>query len=280
MPSYLHPGVYVEEIPSGAKPIEGVSTSVAALVGYATAGPLGEPTLVHSWDEYKTAFGGIASETDHLGLAAYNFFLNGGKDAYIGRLAQGAAAASLPGNKMVGSGTASAINVLALSANSGGKWGNDLSVNVLAQGSDGYRFNLQIRRDSALAEVFNGLSMDDSDAAYALTVINGGSKLVKAALPAGLATHYKKATSVSGDLTAAPAVNWASVVKGATLTLNIDNLGAKTITLGDPTGGSYDGAKVAAEIQKQVLLLGAAYAGFTCTYSGTDHTLTLTSGKQ
>ncbi len=35
MATYLHPGVYIEEIPSGAKPIEGVSTSVAALIGYA-----------------------------------------------------------------------------------------------------------------------------------------------------------------------------------------------------------------------------------------------------
>ena len=33
MPEYLAPGVYVEEIPSGAKPIEGVSTSTAGLLG-------------------------------------------------------------------------------------------------------------------------------------------------------------------------------------------------------------------------------------------------------
>ena len=81
MATYLHPGVYIEEIPSGAKPIEGVSTSVAALIGYATAGPIGEPTLVHSWDEYKAGFGEIQSDTDHLGLAAFYFFLNGGRDA-------------------------------------------------------------------------------------------------------------------------------------------------------------------------------------------------------
>ena len=73
MATYLHPGVYIEEIPSGAKPIEGVSTSVAALIGYATAGPIGEPTLVHSWDEYKAGFGEIQSDTDHLGLAAFYF---------------------------------------------------------------------------------------------------------------------------------------------------------------------------------------------------------------
>jgi hypothetical protein len=34
---YLTPGVYVEEVPSSNKPIEGVGTSVAAFVGQAPA---------------------------------------------------------------------------------------------------------------------------------------------------------------------------------------------------------------------------------------------------
>ncbi|MDD5366284.1 MAG: phage tail sheath subtilisin-like domain-containing protein [Gallionellaceae bacterium] len=274
MPSYLHPGVYVEEIPSGAKPIEGVSTSVAALVGYTTAGPIGEPVLVHSWDEYKTTFGGIHSETDAMGLAAFYFFLNGGHDAYIARLAHGAKAASLPNTKLFGRGAAVAAQVLELGANSGGAWGNGLSVNALAE-ADGYRFKLQVRKDGELVEVFNGLSMDDSDAAYVLTVVKGSSKYLTAALPAGLDGFYKKATSVSDDLTG---LAWAGVVEGMTLTLNLDNLGAKTIALGAPAGGSYDGTKVAAEIQKQVLLLSASYVGFTCGFAGNK--LTLTSGKQ
>ena len=33
MPNYLAPGVYVEEVSSGSKPIEGVGTSVAAFIG-------------------------------------------------------------------------------------------------------------------------------------------------------------------------------------------------------------------------------------------------------
>ena len=33
MPTYLTPGVYVEEVSSGKKPIEGVGTAVAAFVG-------------------------------------------------------------------------------------------------------------------------------------------------------------------------------------------------------------------------------------------------------
>ena len=44
--AYLHPGVYIEEIPSGSKPIEGVGTSTAVFVGYTTKGPIGEPELI------------------------------------------------------------------------------------------------------------------------------------------------------------------------------------------------------------------------------------------
>src|SRR5690606_15949862 len=57
MPSYLSPGVYVEEVASGTRPIEGVGTSVAAFVGLAPSGPLNEPTLVTNWSQYVAAFG-------------------------------------------------------------------------------------------------------------------------------------------------------------------------------------------------------------------------------
>ena len=83
MPTYLHPGVYVEEIPSGAKPIEGVGTSTAAFVGYTTKGPMAEPTLIFKWDAYDEKFGGLrdtgkSAQGDPMGFAVYNFFLNGG----------------------------------------------------------------------------------------------------------------------------------------------------------------------------------------------------------
>ena len=39
MPQYLSPGVYVEEVDSGSRPIEGVGTAVAAFVGLAPHRP-------------------------------------------------------------------------------------------------------------------------------------------------------------------------------------------------------------------------------------------------
>ena len=68
MPELLHPGVYVYEVPSGARPIEGVSTSTAGFVGIADKGPVpgrtlatgrpAQPTLVTSFTDYLRQFGG------------------------------------------------------------------------------------------------------------------------------------------------------------------------------------------------------------------------------
>src|SRR5882672_2502760 len=57
MPNYLSPGVYVEEVSSGSKPIEGVGTAVAAFVGFAEKGPLNAPTLVTNWTQFTGNFG-------------------------------------------------------------------------------------------------------------------------------------------------------------------------------------------------------------------------------
>jgi phage tail sheath protein FI len=44
MPEYLAPDVYVEEIDSGSKTIEGVSTSTAGMVGVSERGPVDVPS--------------------------------------------------------------------------------------------------------------------------------------------------------------------------------------------------------------------------------------------
>ena len=64
MPEYLAPGVYVEEIQTGNKPIEGVSTSTAGLVGVTERGPVNVPQLVASNGEYQRLFGGYLPAAD------------------------------------------------------------------------------------------------------------------------------------------------------------------------------------------------------------------------
>lgn len=95
MPTYLTPGVYVEEVQSGARPIEGVGTAVAAFVGFAQSGPFHEPTLVTSWDQYTQRFGGF-TEGAFLPHAMYGYFANGGGAAYVVRIGGTAQDASAP----------------------------------------------------------------------------------------------------------------------------------------------------------------------------------------
>ncbi len=87
-PQYLSPGVYVEEVDRGAKPIEGVGTSVAAFVGFAEKGPLNEPTLVTNWSQFRDTFGGFM-EGSYLAHAVYGYFYNGGGTAYVVRVPSG-----------------------------------------------------------------------------------------------------------------------------------------------------------------------------------------------
>jgi uncharacterized protein len=85
MPTYLSPGVYMEEVSSGSKPIEGVGTAVAAFVGFAEEGPIDEPILVTNWTQFAKTFGGFVEGT-YLAHAVYNYFLAGGGVAYVVRI--------------------------------------------------------------------------------------------------------------------------------------------------------------------------------------------------
>ena len=57
MPEYLSPGVYIQEVNTGTRPIEGVGTAMAAFVGFAPAGPTNTPVLVTNWSQYVDTFG-------------------------------------------------------------------------------------------------------------------------------------------------------------------------------------------------------------------------------
>jgi phage tail sheath protein FI len=85
MPTYLSPGVYVEEVASGSKPIEGVGTAIAAFVGMAPKGPPNQPTLITNWRQYVEKFGDITSGA-YLGHAVYGYLLNGGGNCYVVRI--------------------------------------------------------------------------------------------------------------------------------------------------------------------------------------------------
>ena len=87
MANYLSPGVFVEEVPAGSRPIEGVGTAVAGFVGFAQSGDFNEPTLVTNWSQFIERFGGFMPG-GYLAHAVYGFFANGGGAAYVVRVGQ------------------------------------------------------------------------------------------------------------------------------------------------------------------------------------------------
>jgi phage tail sheath protein FI len=81
-----HPGLSIEEIERGPRPIEGVATATTGFVGQTERGPA-TPQLVTSVAEYERQFGGFLdpSKQGYLPHAVSGFFRNGGTRAFIAR---------------------------------------------------------------------------------------------------------------------------------------------------------------------------------------------------
>ena len=84
MPEYLAPGVYIEEVEMGGKPIEGVSTSTAGFIGETDRGPT-MPRLITGLEQFLRLYGGFLPDS-YLPYAAEGFFSNGGKRCFICRI--------------------------------------------------------------------------------------------------------------------------------------------------------------------------------------------------
>ena len=120
MPATLtYPGVYIQEIPSGSRAITGVATAITAFVGRASRGPVDEPVPISSYADYERVFGGLSRDSG-LGYAVRDYYLNGGNQAVVVRLAGGAATATVDVDGQV-----------VLEALGPGTWGNAVQVEVV-----------------------------------------------------------------------------------------------------------------------------------------------------
>src|SRR6185503_2274148 len=140
MPTYLAPGVYVEEHNTGARPIVGVSTSTAAFVGVTERGPVGQAVLITGFAQFVKKFGGpiyVAPGTreHYLYYAVQSFFALGGSRCYVVRVAHyanidvatpDATAAFATFNAQTAAGAT--VAALRVSAMSPGTWGSGVSV--------------------------------------------------------------------------------------------------------------------------------------------------------
>src|SRR5215207_7227957 len=81
--SYLSPGVYVEEVDRGSKPIEAVGTNTVGFLGESSKGPLNETVLITNWSQFVKTFGDFKDCSEHLAHAVYGFFNNGGSRCFV-----------------------------------------------------------------------------------------------------------------------------------------------------------------------------------------------------
>jgi len=183
-PEYLSPGVYVEEVDRGSKPIEGAGTACAAFVGFAEKGPVNQPTFIPNWTEFVNNFGGFI-KGGYLAPAVYGYFQNGGGRCYVSRLPGGEAeggeakaVAALP------SSAKPELESLTISALEAGAAGADVTVEVAKQGGDGAedQFTFIVRRGKEEVEKFENLTLKKGKTARnVLDVVNKESKFIRVA---------------------------------------------------------------------------------------------------
>jgi uncharacterized protein len=174
MPEYLYPGVYVEEIDTGNKPIEGVSTSTVGFLGIAERGP-DLPTYITSFGDFQRSYGSYFKEngTDrYLAYAVEGFFLNGGLRCYVQRVFH--KDSTNPGNsaQKAADPTDGSMTVTAIGS---GAWGNRIAYAIgNASLKDPTLFKLTILYWSAAlpADVANPVPTDPAPSPFALEVFD------------------------------------------------------------------------------------------------------------
>ncbi|MGQ0570738.1 MAG: phage tail sheath family protein, partial [Armatimonadota bacterium] len=172
-----YPGVYIEEIPSGVRTITGVSTSIAAFIGWASRGPVDRAQRILSWQDYERYYGGL-DRRSLLGYAVSQFFANGGQDAYVIRLV------AEPPDPSPASTASVAIGDLTLTAKDPGGWAARYGIATRRRTDDPAvtdRFRVQVvffetpTSPEIVVESFENLSMSSGDRRFVGSVVNAES---------------------------------------------------------------------------------------------------------
>lgn len=165
-----HPGVYIQEIPSGVRTITGVSTSVTLFIGWAARGAEDRAERVFSFADFERKLGGLDARS-LLGYSVKHFFDNGGQDAYIVRLTNTDDAIR----------ASAQIDVLTVTASSSGGWANEYEIRITHRTDDETHFTVAVAHTPSdrVVESFENLSMDPSDPRYIASVINEQSAFIR-----------------------------------------------------------------------------------------------------
>jgi hypothetical protein len=149
--NYRTPDIYFERVQGPDKPriLEKVKVDVPAFLGYATRGAIGTPIHISSWKSFEDAFGGHSNDA-YLPAAVYGFFLNGGRECYVIRVAHlegedAAAGAKTTLSDLYGRPT---IRATALDP---GEWGNKIRIKCV-QASKPPRTRIRAKLESGATE--------------------------------------------------------------------------------------------------------------------------------
>jgi hypothetical protein len=194
MPQYLSPGVYVEEVSSGSKPIAGVGTAVGAFLGIAEKGPVGKATLITSWSAYLNTFGGFISDA-YLPMAVYQFFNEGGASCFVVRTVHYREVKTSDHFAKLSKVTIDSIDV---EASSEGTWGDNISVIVTPSTVVPGGFRLLVLFKGRAIEQFDNLTTQNAEltvnnaSAYIHMNFNGAMPAIPAVtgLPSAATTNF------------------------------------------------------------------------------------------
>jgi Bacteriophage tail sheath protein len=222
MPTYLSPGVYVEEVDRGSKPIEGVGTAVAAFVGFTAKAPMDDPSdpdgikprLITNWAQFESAFGGFV-EGAMLPHAVYGYFNNGGGVCYVCRIPH--ARGTTAPRKALPSAAKSELETLEITALEDGS-----KIEVVIdpaspsddKGTPPSSFTMRVRVDGQEAEVFPDLSFGRGSR-YVGTVVNEQSKYVRVKAPSASGVTQADRIPAPGVYALEPALPTAIAVSGS-----------------------------------------------------------------
>jgi phage tail sheath protein FI len=202
MAERLHPGVYVEEVSSGVRPIEGVSTATAAFIGEAARGVPDYPHFLTSFDDFTSVLGSYApGDKGLLAQAVQAFFANGGQRAYAVRV--------LPSNAQKGvsaavasvAGYAGLPNVLSFSARGEGAWSSALRVDIVPAThfpSEAFQVRVGWSENGVTKtlETYDDVRMDPTSEDYVVDVIEHQSQYIEATDLLAVAASQTPATTV------------------------------------------------------------------------------------
>lgn len=174
---FKRPGVYVQENLLLNEPAVFPAVSLVAVIGTANRGPT-TPTLVESWTQFVSRFGGFENPDSKLAHAMFAFFNNGGSYARVIRTVGTGAA---PASRTLNDAQSTPEPILQVTATNPGAWGNSLTIEISAGVSAG-RFNLTIFDRGEQRERWVDLTLLNTDARYAPLILDSptsGSLLIK-----------------------------------------------------------------------------------------------------